>query len=428
MALLDEIHQHWRPLKWGDLATLEYGKGLRGYQEAIAKYPVYGTNGLIGWHDTALCKKPGIIIGRKGAYRGVHLSKTPFFVIDTAFYLNLLSDKVDLIWAYYHLINFDINKIDSGSAIPSTSREAFYQIPVSLPPLSTQHKIAAILSAYDDLIENNTRRIAILEEMVQSLYREWFVHFRFPGHEKKSMVESALGMIPEGWEVKAIGELLKTQIGGGWGQEEKNEEFSLAAYVIRGTDIPLARYVSVEKSPLRYHKKSNLEPRRLQKQDIVFEVSGGSKGQPVGRALFVSQQLLDSFDEDVMCASFCKLLRVDREIILPELIYLNLLEIYENGRIEKYQVQSTGIINFKFTLFLQSELVVIPHQILQVKFREIVMPLFASIQTLGSKNAKLRQTRDLLLPKLISGEVDVERLEIVGIEETGEVETKAVEV
>src|SRR5258708_37936112 len=101
------------------------------------------------------------------------------------------------------------------------------------------------------------------------------------------MVKSALGLIPEGWEVKAIGELLKAQIGGGWGQEEQNEEFSQAAYVIRGTDIPLARYVSTDKCPLRYHKKSNVEPRRLQAQDIVFEVSGGSKGQPVGRALFV---------------------------------------------------------------------------------------------------------------------------------------------
>ena len=94
---MNEDYLPWRQLRWGDLATLEYGKGLRGYQEAVAKYPVYGTNGLIGWHDSALCEKPGIIIGRKGAYRGVHLSKTPFFVIDTAFYLNLLSDDVDLI-------------------------------------------------------------------------------------------------------------------------------------------------------------------------------------------------------------------------------------------------------------------------------------------------------------------------------------------
>ena len=68
--------------------------------------------------------------------------------------------------------------------------------------LPIQQKIASILSAYDDLIENNTRRIQILEEMAQRIYHEWFVHFRFPGHENVKMVESELGMIPEGWEVK----------------------------------------------------------------------------------------------------------------------------------------------------------------------------------------------------------------------------------
>ena len=85
---------------------------------------------------------------------------------------------------------------------------------VNIPPLTTQRKIASILSAYDDLIENNTRRIAILEEMAQSLYRDWFVHFRFPGHEKKRLVESELGLIPEGWEVKTIEETIEI-LGGG---------------------------------------------------------------------------------------------------------------------------------------------------------------------------------------------------------------------
>ena len=103
--------------------------------------------------------------------------------------------------------------MDSGSAIPSTSREAFYAIPVQLPPLPTQRKIAAILSAYDDLIENNTRRIATLEQMAQLLYREWFVRFRFPGHESVRMVESALGEIPEGWEVGRLDGALILQRG-----------------------------------------------------------------------------------------------------------------------------------------------------------------------------------------------------------------------
>ena len=88
-----------------------------------------------------------------------------------------------------------------GATLPNLNTAIIRSIQILYPSLQTQRKIASILSAYDDLIENNTRRIAILEEMAQSLYREWFVHCRFPGHEKKRLVESELGLIPEGWEV-----------------------------------------------------------------------------------------------------------------------------------------------------------------------------------------------------------------------------------
>ena len=88
-----------------------------------------------------------------------------------------------------------------GAAQPTDQRLRYLQaFEVRVPPLPTQRKIASILSAYDDLIENNTRRIAILEEMAQAIYREWFVNFRFPGHENVKLVDSPLGQIPEGWE------------------------------------------------------------------------------------------------------------------------------------------------------------------------------------------------------------------------------------
>src|SRR5947208_3289491 len=119
----------WRETTWGELATLEYGKSLRDYAEDSGKYRVYGTNGPIGWHDSPLCDRGGVIIGRKGAYRGVHYSPQPFFVIDTAFYLNP-KREMDLRWAYYQLLTQDINGMDSGSAIPSTTRADFYALPV----------------------------------------------------------------------------------------------------------------------------------------------------------------------------------------------------------------------------------------------------------------------------------------------------------
>jgi type I restriction enzyme S subunit len=101
----------------------------------------------------------------------------------------------------------------SGSTVDRIPLTTFPAFRVNLPPLPIQRKIAAILSAYDDLIENNARRIAILEEMARALYREWFVRFRFPGYEDIGMVESPLGPIPEGWEVKKIGDVLELAYG-----------------------------------------------------------------------------------------------------------------------------------------------------------------------------------------------------------------------
>lgn len=123
----------WESCKWGDISTLEYGKSLRSHGDAAGAVRVYGTNGPIGWHTEALCPTAGIVLGRKGAYRGVHYSPTPFFVIDTAFYLKP-KREFEILWAYYELLNLDINGMDSGSAIPSTSRDEFYQVPVLFPP------------------------------------------------------------------------------------------------------------------------------------------------------------------------------------------------------------------------------------------------------------------------------------------------------
>ena len=106
-----------------------------------------------------------------------------------------------------------VKSIAGGAATPIVSKSAFSEIRLTVPPLHTQRKIAAILSAYDDLIENNTRRIKILEEIAQMLYREWFVNFRFPGHEKARMVKTKLGQVPEGWEVKNLFDVAEVTYG-----------------------------------------------------------------------------------------------------------------------------------------------------------------------------------------------------------------------
>jgi type I restriction enzyme, S subunit len=130
---LGKIPEGWSPTTWGELVTLEYGKGLTEYDHDSGAFPVYGTNGRIGSTASPLCMHAGIVIGRKGAYRGVHFSEDPFFVIDTAFYVEPRV-PISMRWAFYMILGLDINAMDSGSAIPSTSRSEFYALPVLRPP------------------------------------------------------------------------------------------------------------------------------------------------------------------------------------------------------------------------------------------------------------------------------------------------------
>ena len=360
-----------------------------------------------------------VLFSIAGAIGRTYLVRSPDIPANTNQALAIIrpaASKIVPRYLYYYLRSSIFQDYSFGKVVQTAqanvSLSELGMAPIRLYSFPIQHKIAAVLSAYDDLIENNTRRIQILEEMAQALYREWFVHFRFPGHEQSNMVESEMGLIPEGWQPELFGTLLADNIGGGWGADEPSEEFPLPAYVIRGTDIPSARHGTVASCPLRYHKPSNLRSRIVQAGDVVFEVSGGSKGQPVGRALLVNERLLRMLNENVICASFCKRLRMAADRVSPELLYLHLLEIYSNGMINKYQVQSTGITNFKFTHFVNDDLVGLPLPEIQARFTSIVAPMLDSVCALGEKNALLRQTRNLLLPKLISGEVDVADLDI----------------
>ena len=232
VALVDRLvcdgHKDWRNSHWGELVTLEYGRALRDYHKAEGLFRVFGTNGPIGWHNKALSCGASVVVGRKGAYRGIHYSPDPCFVIDTAFYLQPKVD-IDLRWAYYSLLIHNINELDSGSAIPSTSRGEFYGLPVSVPPLSEQQAIAHVLGTLDHKIDLNRSMNATLEAMARALFKSWFVDFdpvrakmegRHTGLPQDiadlfpdRLVDSKLGEMPEGWEVRPLSECIEVERG-----------------------------------------------------------------------------------------------------------------------------------------------------------------------------------------------------------------------
>ncbi|MEX1246232.1 MAG: restriction endonuclease subunit S [Thermoanaerobaculia bacterium] len=219
----------WRSSTWGEEISLEYGKALRGHDEAQGAYRVFGANGPIGWSSRPLAPGPGVILGRKGAYRGVQYSPEPFFVIDTAYYV-VPKNELDMRWLYYAIKHYKLGEVDDGSPIPSTTRSAVYMLDLEVPPSPEQRAIAHILGALDDKIELNRRMNETLEAMARALFKSWFVDFdpvrakaegRDPGLPKPladlfpdSFEDSELGEIPKGWRVGPILEAARLLSGG----------------------------------------------------------------------------------------------------------------------------------------------------------------------------------------------------------------------
>lgn len=153
---------------WGSVARFSYGRSLPPDAKRDGTSQIFGTNGPTGWTGACMGTGPTVVIGRKGAYRGVHLASKAFWVIDTAFYMEP-GPTINPIWAYYCLKQYDINAMDAGSAIPSTRRQDLEALPLDLPDLATQTAIADVLGALDDKIAANERANSIASALSQSL-------------------------------------------------------------------------------------------------------------------------------------------------------------------------------------------------------------------------------------------------------------------
>ena len=268
-----------------------------------------------------------------------------------------------------------------------------------LPPLPTQRKIAAVLNTYDDLIENNTRRIKILEEMASAIYREWFVEFRFPGHEGVEMVESELGLIPQGWEVGELGDLAESV--------RRN---------IKPSDINQETpYFGLEHLPRKSIALSNW--------DAVDSINSAKLAFKKGEILFGK---IRPYFHKVGVAPLDGICSSDAIVIRPKRneCFATTLSCVSSEHFIEYATmtsQGTKMPRADWKVLVKYPVVIPPEQIIQ-RFSSFVRDVVDKIQNLIFRNKNLRQTRDHLLPKLISGEVDVSELDIeVGTNENMEV-------
>jgi type I restriction enzyme, S subunit len=213
-------------------------------------------------------------------------------------------------------------------------------------------------------------------------------------------------------EIKKIREIVSYYVGGGWGEEKQSNTFSEGAYVIRGTDIPKLNSGVFLKEIYRYHKPSNFKSRELKQNDFLFEVSGGSKDQAIGRNLLITKNLLRFFDNKLMGASFCKQIRFNSNLVSPYFIKYFLKLYYDCDLVSTYQIQSTGISNYQFESFLSFQEILLPPIKVQAVFDNIIHPLLNHKDNLAQTMLNLKKTRDVLIGQLISGKLSVENLDI----------------
>jgi type I restriction enzyme, S subunit len=269
------------------------------------------------------------------------------------------------------------------------------EIEINPPPLPTQRKIAAILSAYDDLIENNTRRIRILEEMAQAIYREWFVHFRFPGHEGVRLVETGteLGLVPEGWEVKTI-RYTSAYINRGVSPkyDENSDSWVINQKCIRDNRLSIG--------PARRHSTKVPNEKMVRFGDVLINSTGVGT---LGRVAQVYQDL-----PEYCVDSHVTIARPNNKVTVEYYgFYLLELQNYFDhmgtGATNQTELGRETISNTEF---------LVPSFELQEDFSNLSKPMLQNIINLQKRNENLRQQRDLLLPRLVSGEVGVEKIDL----------------
>lgn len=391
--------------RFGELFKWTSGKPVELTNGCI---PVYGSNGIVGYTDDAKYENR-IILGRVGAYCGsVSFCKEPFNATDNTLITTCDTSKIEYYFAYYLLRLYNLNKFAGGSAQPLITQSLLKHLKCDIPSVEVQQKISSILSAYDSLIENNTKRIKLLEQMAENLYKEWFVRFRFPGHENVEMKKTKLGKLPCSFSITNMNSVIDYYIGGGWGNDEYSNDFPIQASVIRGADFPSVTRYDTSTCPNRFHKESNYKSRQLQDGDIVMEISGGTSEQPVGRTVLVTQDLIDRFEDGkLICASFCKLIRLKKDVISPYYFYYWMQYLYDTRIIDRFQLQSTGIINFKFEPFLKKGDVLMPPKDIMSTFDKYISSIQKERNSLAKQNEYLSRQRDLLLPRLMSGKLEV---------------------
>lgn len=278
--------------------------------------------------------------------------------------------------------------ISTGSARDNLNQNVILELEIPFPNNATQQSISKVLSDLDDKIELNNKINKELESMAKTLYDYWFVQFDFPNEEGKPYKSSGGKMvykeelkreIPEGWEVKPISEWIKNSKNGDWGKDSIIGNYNLKVNCIRGADINGLKGNDVFKAPERYILNKNYD-RKLVENDIIVEISGGSPTQSTGRIAFITDNVLNRFQNPLICSNFCKALALNDDKYVYNFFY-QWERLYENRVLFDWEGKTSGIKNLLFDSFISMHLEPYPRQSIVEKFYSLAR----SIHTVRQK-------------------------------------------
>lgn len=381
---------NWREDIFDAFVRLNRGFDLPETKLVPGPFPVVASTSITAYHGESRVKGPGVVTGRSGSLGSVQYIYGDYWPLNTALYVKDFKGNYPR-FAYYFLQLMRLENFNSGAGVPTLNQNHLHKLKIRIPPLQSQKKIAAILSAYDDLIENNKRRVALLEKIAEETYREWFVRFRFPGHEKVKFVKG----VPEGWEVKKLGELARTQYGytASAEMEEQGPKF------LRITDIVPAA-IDWELVPHCKIEEGDEEKYLLHEGDIVVARTGATVGYAKRinkrhpKAVFASYlvRLIPKRKSDAIFLG----LSIERNT------FKDFIWMFVTGAAQP-QANATTMALF---------LVLYPPESVLNEFSRIAEPILDEKERLLNQVSALSRARDFLLPRLISGKLSVENLDI----------------
>lgn len=382
------VSMEWKEDVLGNVLEVKYGKDHK--KLADGQYPVYGSGGLMRYVDSKLYDGPSILIPRKGTLNNIMFVESPFWTVDTMFWSIINTDKVDPKFLFYSICKRDFASMNVGSAVPSMTVNILNDIQISYPKnIEDQRRIASILSSLDRKIELNNKINADLEEMAQAIFKNWFVDFE-PFKDGK-FVDSELGMIPEGWKVGRADDFYQINIGKTPPRKE-HKWFST-----NPADKIWVSIANMGNSGIFISDSSEyLTKEAVDRHNIIMVPRNTillSFKLTVGRVAIADKELTTN--------------EAIARFILSDDKYMEYLYLY----LKNFDYNSLGstssiatAVNSKTIKGMQ---MLQPSDKIIDAFHIQVNPIFEKIRSLTKENSRLSLLRDTLLPRLMSGELEV---------------------